>query len=121
MKAEASLQASCVKWFNLQYPQHRGLLIHVPNGGSRRSAIEGRSLKLQGVTAGVADLLLLIAKQGYGCLCIELKTAKGKQSESQQAWQKITIEAGNIYIICRTVEEFIGTINSYLNEANSKK
>lgn len=121
MKPEASLQVACVRWFSLQYPQHRGLLIHVPNGGSRRSAIEGSNLKRQGVTAGVADLLLLIARQGYGCLCIELKTLKGKQSEPQVVWQNITAAAGNAYTICRTVEEFIGTVNSYLHETNRKK
>lgn len=121
MKPEASLQVACVTWFSLQYPQYRGLLIHVPNGGSRKSVIEGRNLKRQGVTAGVADLLLLTARQGYGCLCIELKTPKGKQSAAQLEWQKITSKAGNAYIVCKTVEEFIGTVNSYLNETNRKK
>jgi hypothetical protein len=112
MKREASLQTACVQWFNMQYPQYRGLLLHVPNGGSR-NVIEARNLKLQGVRAGVADLLLLIPKQQYGCLCIEMKTPKSRQSAAQKLWQQ-QAEKHNMYIICRTIEQFIDTINFYL-------
>ncbi|MDR1348290.1 MAG: VRR-NUC domain-containing protein [Prevotellaceae bacterium] len=112
MKREASLQTACVQWFNLQYPQYGGLLIHVPNGGSR-NRIEARNMKRQGVTAGVADLLLLIPRHAYGCLCIEMKVERGRQSEAQERWEKQT-QRFNMYIICRTIEQFIDTINFYL-------
>lgn len=114
MKPEASLQSACVRWFSLQYPQYSGLLIHVPNGGSRKSAIEGYNMKRQGVVSGVADLLLLTPRNGFGCLCIEMKAGKGKQSDNQQAWEQQAKKHGNLYTVCRTIDEFIGTINSYL-------
>ena len=68
---ESHLQQACVRWFRLQYPQHAQLLIAVPNG-VRTSATQGRILKAEGMLAGVADLLLLLPRHGYGCLCIAL-------------------------------------------------
>lgn len=114
MNQEASLQIVCVRWFNLRYPQYHTALFHVPNGGSRKSAREGYNMKLQGVVAGVADLLLLISRKGFGCLCIEMKTPKGKQQESQRAFEMCMRKVGNQYVICRSLEEFMNAINSYL-------
>lgn len=113
MKREASLQSACVRWFTLQYPQYRGLLIHVPNGGSR-NALEARNLKTQGVVPGVADLLLLLPRKGFGCLGIEMKYGQGKQSDKQEEWERQFTASGNLYTVCRSIDEFIGTINSYL-------
>ncbi|WP_071133871.1 VRR-NUC domain-containing protein [Millionella massiliensis] len=111
--SEASLQTACVQWFNLQYPQYRGMLLHVPNGGYRESR-EGVNLKKQGVVAGVADLLLLIPRKGFGCLCIEMKYGRGKQSDLQREWEEKTSRHGNLYQVCRSLEEFMDTVNSYL-------
>lgn len=113
-KGEASLQSACVTWFNLEYPEYRGLLFHVPNGGSR-NAREGANLKKQGVVAGVADLLLLLPRKGFGCLCVEMKTAKGSQSTLQREWGGKVSKYGNLYVVCRSVDEFIEIINSYLS------
>ena len=51
------------------------LVFAVPNGGGR-SVVEASIMKAEGVTAGVADLLLLEARGGWGCLCLEMKTKK---------------------------------------------
>lgn len=53
------------------------LLFAVPNGGSR-NIIEAKNLKAQGIKSGVSDLLLLISKKGYSCLCLESKTLTEK-------------------------------------------
>ena len=113
-RGEASLQSACITWFNLQYPEYRGLLFHVPNGGSR-NAREAANLKKQGVVAGVADLLLLLPRGGYGCLCIEMKMPKGVQSEYQRQWGERITEHGNLYAVCRSVDEFMRIIISYLS------
>lgn len=110
---EASLQSACVRWFNLQFPKYRGLLFHVPNGGSR-NALEARNLKAQGVVPGVADLLLLLPRKGFGCLCIEMKTKTGKQSEHQREWEEQAARNGNLYTVCRSIDEFMDTINNYI-------
>ena len=77
--AEHRLQCACVRWFRYQYPHHVSLLFAVPNGG-RRDAVTGARLKAEGVVAGVADLLLFVPTKQHHALCIEMKTATGRQS-----------------------------------------
>lgn len=111
---EVNLQKSCVMWFRYQYPKYSKLLIHVPNGGFRNT-VEAAKFKAIGVTAGVADLLLLVSRNGYGCLAIEMKTTDGRQSDNQKNWQNDMIDAGNRYEVCRSVDEFISIVNSYIS------
>ena len=55
---ESQIQQSCVKWFRLQFPEIGLLLFAVPNGGARNKR-EAGILKGEGVTAGVADMILI--------------------------------------------------------------
>lgn len=110
---ESIIQQNCVKWFRLQYPKLSLLLFAVPNGGARRR-IEGAIMKSEGVTRGVADLLLLWPSKGVHGLCIEMKTDKGKQQPSQKIWQRAVEDAGYKYIICRSFEDFKSEIDAYL-------
>lgn len=112
---ESDLQRTCVSWFRAQYPEHALMLFAVPNGGGR-SRIEASIMKGEGVTAGVADLILLEARGGYGSLCIELKTPdKGsKQRPSQKAWQEAAEMAGNRYAVIRSFEAFRAVVTEYM-------
>lgn len=110
---ESQTQIACVEWFRYQFPKYQKLLFAVPNGGAR-NAREGRILKMEGVTPGVSDLILLIAKKGFGSLCIEMKTEKGRQNENQKSWQARAEAYGNKYVICRSVDDFIKVIEWYL-------
>lgn len=114
---ESHLQQACVKWFRLQYPTIANLLFAVPNGGAR-SRTEAAIMKGEGVTAGVADLLLLIARGGFGSLAIEMKDDRksSKQRPSQIQWQQSAEQAGNKYEIVRTFEDFQNVVNAYLSE-----
>lgn len=85
----------------------------MPNGGARNAAT-GRILKAEGVVAGVADLILFVAHRDCHALCIEMKTAKGRQQDTQKAWQKAVEAQGYKYVICRSLDEFKTTVNSYL-------
>ena len=53
----------------------------VPNGGARNKR-EARILKGEGVTAGVADMILLKPSGGFASLCIEFKTEEKKAVHS---------------------------------------
>lgn len=118
--SEHNIQASCVTWFRLQYPHLASLLFAVPNGTYFNSATRGkafayhRKLVAEGLTKGVADLILLVPRNGFGALCIEMKTKIGKQSTEQKEWQKTAENNGNKYIVCRSLEEFIFAVNNYL-------
>lgn len=112
---ESKLQQTCVKWFNYQYMELRGCLFAVPNGGAR-DAVTGRILKMEGVVAGVADLILLVPNKHHHALLIEMKTEKGRQSASQREWQEKVEPFGYKYVICRSLKDFMKTIKDYLND-----
>ena len=100
---ESGLQKACVKWFRAQYPEHALMLFAVPNGGAR-SRTEGAIMKGEGVTAGVADLILLEARGGWGALCIEMKTRDSGSSQS----------AGNRYVVVRSEQAFRAVVVEYM-------
>ncbi len=123
---EHNIQAACVRWFGYAHPELRGLLFSVPNGGARSKATAGR-LKAEGVTAGVSDLILLAPRcranitennaasiEIKHALCIEMKTPKGRQSPEQKAWQLLVEGHGYKYAVCRSLDEFIDTVEVYL-------
>lgn len=110
---ESTLQIHCVTWFNLAFTEFKGLLFSVPNGGQRNVAT-ARVMKMEGVVAGVSDLILFVPASGYHALCIEMKTEKGKQSELQKEWQTKVEAQGYKYVVCRSVEEFQKSVTDYL-------
>lgn len=132
---ESRLQESCVLWFRLQYPKLALLLFAVPNGGKRthRTVVrngkvytyspEAMQMRKEGVTAGVADMILLMPAKGYASLCIEMKTTdKGsRQRECQKEWQTAVEKVGNKYVVCRTIEEFMATIRDYLSGGKDER
>lgn len=112
---EHRIQCACVRWFRLKHPHLAARLFAVPNGG-RRDGITGARLKEEGVLAGVADLILLVPNADYHALLIEMKTPKGRQSDSQRAWQRAVAGNGDyLYVVCRSLEGFIRIIEEYLN------
>lgn len=112
---ESQIQIACVRWFRYQYPKLAKVLFAVPNGGYRYYTT-GRILKAEGQLAGVSDLILLTPRARYGALCIEMKSPKGKQSESQKEWQQHAENAGNKYVLCYSFEDFEKEIKEYLHE-----
>lgn len=111
---EHCIQAACVRWFRLKYPHLFARLFAVPNGG-RRDGVTGARLKAEGVLAGVADLILLVPNAGYHALLIEMKAPKGRQSDSQRAWQLAVAGNGDyLYVVCRSLEEFVREVEEYL-------
>ena len=100
----------------MQYPSYALCLTSVPNGGLR-SKTEAAIIKDEGMTAGAADLLLLVPRGKYGSLGLEFKTqAKGsRQSAVQRRWQESFEAAGNKYVVVRTLENAIAAANQYMN------
>jgi DNA-directed RNA polymerase subunit RPC12/RpoP len=111
---EAQIQSEFFKQVRIFFPKLPSkLLFAVPNGGSR-NIIEARNMKYQGVIPGVADVILLIPKHGYASLCIEFKTAKGKQSDEQKEFQRQVEACGSKYVVVRSVTQAIKIIKKYL-------
>ena len=116
---ESNLQAACVKWFRLAHRKQAILLNSIPNGGAR-NAVTGAIIKREGAVRGVADLELNIARGGYHGLKIEMKTAKGRQSPEQKAWQKAVEAQGYRYAVCRNFDDFYNLIEWYLSQPPTK-
>ena len=113
---ESHLQSICLKWARMQFSVCRELLFSVPNG-AHLSMMQARIFKGEGMTSGVADMLLLHpSADGHWCgLAIEFKTEKGRQSQRQKEWQKALESVGCYrYEIVRNFEEFRTLINNYL-------
>lgn len=110
---EHQIQASCIRWFRLQYPQLKNILFAIPNA-ARRSARNGAYMKEEGMLAGVSDLILLKSNRFYSALCIEMKRPGEYQNPIQKEWQKAVESVGNKYVVCRSLEEFIAEVTDYL-------
>ena len=111
----AGSQGKILWWFRLQFPDIALLLFAVPNGGARNKR-EAGILKGEGVTAGVADVILLKPSGGFASLCVEFKTEdKGSnQRDTQKRWQEVAETAGNKYVICRSFDDFYREVRRYL-------
>lgn len=114
---ESRLQQACIKWVRYQYPD---LIVYaIPNGG-KRNAVTGAILKAEGVLAGVADLFVAKAIPHHHGLYIEMKTAKGRQADSQRAFQQAVTREGYRYELCRSFEQFVAIIRTYLGLAENR-
>ncbi len=104
---EYNIQCAIVDYLNL-----RGIFCHsIPN--ERKSSPQaGARLKRSGRVAGVADLILWIPVMGFTKIFyIEVKTSKGRLSQSQKEFQQICSDSGVAYIVVRSVEDVVKIIN----------
>ena len=90
------------------------LLFHVPNGGKRSKTAAVR-LKLEGVKAGVPDLVLPVARGGFHGLFIELKEGKNTPTQNQKRWLAALSEQGYCAKVCYGFEGARDAILEYLN------
>lgn len=96
-----------------------GLVIHVPNEG-KRSKVAGNKLLMMGLTAGVADYVLLAGGQIPGFkhvvqpLAIEMKSNIGELSHAQHKWSSLFKQFGGIYHCCRSAQEAVTVIKEHL-------
>lgn len=124
---ESQTQQACIKWFQHQYPQYNFLLFAIPNGtnaGGKRIKFKGKEIPLaaikakkEGLKSGVADLFLSLPHLGFEekhGLYIEMKKKGEDQDPNQILFQKAVEDKDYQYSICRSVDEFIKVVNSYL-------
>lgn len=124
-RLEDALQKSQIEWFKKQYPDLRLLLFRVKNENNavakidektgRRYSPSGNVNKMLGVVSGVGDLCLSVSAYGYSALYCENKKPGGTQSDRQKYWERITIAAGNKYVVCDDLNDFIKIINEYVS------
>ena len=109
-------QSLLIKWFRLQYPLMAKCLFAIPNGGARHigTAIK---LKQEGVTAGVADLFLMIPANGKHGLFLEMKKEKGaKLQQNQEQFLNLAESMGYAAEVAYGFEEAQEIIQKYLQK-----
>lgn len=112
--SEHEHQVNVIKWFNLQYKQFSGRLYANANGG-QRNIVVAIKLKAEGVSAGVPDLTLPVARNGYHGLYVEMKAGKGRLSETQSEWINFLCEQGYYTAVCYGFDEAKLMITNYLS------
>ena len=114
---ESNIQIVCVNWFRLMYPN---LIMYTSLNGVKLSGtkiqrkIKWNRLVQEGAKAGVADLFLMHASNGFHGLYIEMKAPKGRHRPEQKAFEHSALLEGYEYKIARSLDEFIAIIKNYL-------
>lgn len=119
--SEHQHQVALFNWARMHekaYPELR-LMYAIPNGG-QRNRITAAKLKAEGVRAGVPDVCLPVARQGFHALYIELKrprTARqraGTVSAAQSDMLDRLNQEQSLAIVCWGWEEAAKAIIDYL-------
>jgi hypothetical protein len=108
---EENLQIVCVRWFKLQYANKGYIIAHTPNGG-KRNAREGARFKAMGVLAGFPDLTIIAKGKVF---FIEMKSDKGKLTESQESVHGLLRGNGLFVYTVNSLESFMQIRNAELN------
>ena len=114
LNEEHQLQCAEVRYMRGVHRDLSHVFFCVPNG-QKRTSRQAAWLHEEGLVNGVSDMILLKPNSKHGYLCIENKTKKGKQSAEQKIFQQEVEKHGGKYVIIRSLDEFIETIESYLN------
>ncbi|NIQ92405.1 MAG: VRR-NUC domain-containing protein [Deltaproteobacteria bacterium] len=109
---ESVFQAQCVEWYRLQYPDM--IIFAIPNGGYKLSAQLAYRFKAMGVLKGVPDLFVPHARNGYNGMFIEIKLPTTRATREQDEMHAVLKEENFRVEICRTIDEFIRTVQEYL-------
>ncbi|MCP4988390.1 MAG: VRR-NUC domain-containing protein [Colwellia sp.] len=115
-------QCAVIRWCQLhetKYPA-LGMIFAIPNGGHRHIRV-AQKLKVEGVKAGVPDLLLactnLLTKYKsirWNGLFIEMKSGKNKVTKLQEDWIMRLLLHGYKVVVCYSWTEAVQAIIDYL-------
>jgi len=113
---EADEQKALFQWIRLSERIRPELqtCFAIPNGGSR-NIVEAHNLRLQGVTPGIPDIFLPVARGDHHGLFIELKRRKGgRVSVDQKRMLAALREQGYEACVCYGWEDAKNAILEYL-------
>lgn len=108
-------QVAVIEWRDRIQKRHEavGYLFAVPNAGKRSPAVAGR-MKAEGLTAGVPDLCLPVARGGFAGLWIEMKSPTNGLTDKQKEWKEKLEAEDHKVLVCRSSQEAIAEIREYL-------
>ncbi len=89
------------------------MLFSIPNGG-KRHIVTAQRLKKEGAKAGIPDLMLAVPCGCYSGLFLEMKSKKGRLTETQEDWTRRLEKWGYKVAVCYGWIEAKETIEKYL-------
>lgn len=108
-------QCAFFQWAELNSKKYPILnLLYASANGEKRDKMAGARLKRSGVKAGIPDIHLPIAKNGFFGLYIEMKAGKNKPTEKQSWWIKTLRKAGHRVEVCYGWEAAVVITKEYL-------
>ena len=110
---EDQLQMAAMFWIRISYP--KAVSFHVANE-RKTSPMRGAKLKKMGVLAGVPDIHILHPNGQHCGLFIELKTPKGRLTQSQKNVIERLESSGYQCAVCRSVDDVIDVVTKYFNK-----
>ncbi len=105
--SEHSIQVTVLDYIDKCKTHPDIFAIAIPNAG-RRSFQVGTKMKAEGLTAGAADLQVLLPEGRSAWL--ELKSARGTQTTPQKGFQARCKRLGHPYAVCKSVLAAIETL-----------
>ena len=84
---ESDIQIEVVEWFKSKQSEYRFRIFSVPNEGQRKVWFLNKLVRM-GLKSGVPDLILEFPRGRM--VYLEIKAKKGKLSETQQNWLKVS-------------------------------
>lgn len=102
---------------SLSYPKIREVSFAIPNGGFRTKR-EARSLKLQGVTAGIPDNMVAYPVEPFHGLFIEIKTKGNKLTDKQSDKINLLSSLGYKCEIAYNWQEAKDILLNYINSTS---
>ncbi len=116
---EHDIQVAFFDWVRLAEKMHPALqlVFAVPNCAKRGYALAARMVK-EGLRAGVPDVMLPVARQGFVGLAIEFKrTASTKPSDVQLEYIGKLVKENWLVVVLADSEAAIKTVKNYLGIA----
>lgn len=102
-REEGIIQASCVEWFKnnycLKHHTPRYDIFSVPN----EATYKNNQFKAMGVRNGASDLVVVLSGK---VLFIEMKDAKGNQSDVQNDFESVVKNLQHQYHVIRSLDQF---------------
>lgn len=105
VSTEKATQKAC-----LDYLEALKIFHYRNNSGVTISEYKGKKRMIRFGATGSPDIIVVINGRYIG---FEIKDVKGKQSESQIAFQEALEQAGGAYHVIRSIDDFISIIDSY--------
>lgn len=114
-KEEQQNQIAFVSWFRTQYP-HFKRLITCPSFGENIGPRRMCTLKKMGLSPGMPDIAIFVTTNSYPGLLIEMKSNKGRLTESQKSMHLELTNQGYKVLTCWSWDEARKATKKYLND-----